>query len=332
MRDILLKRAREVLDIEIEGLGHVRDRLGEAFVQAVELLASCKGRVALTGIGKSGLIGRKIAATLSSTGAPAYFVHPVDGLHGDIGLIRPEDAVIAISYSGKTEELLTLLLSIRGLGPKVIALTSGLDSPLAALADLVLDVTVAREACSMNLVPTSSTTATLALGDALAVCLMDHRNFNPADFARYHPGGSLGRRLSLAVTDVMHRENLPLARSDAPLGEVLRVLDAGGFGAVILTGEKDELAGIITDGDLRRLVCAGRLRTQDPASAVMRTSPSCAGFGMSAAELMDIMELKAITVLPVVDGERRVRGLVHLHDLLGKGSLRFSRAVHEGNE
>ncbi|MDR2800325.1 MAG: KpsF/GutQ family sugar-phosphate isomerase [Desulfovibrio sp.] len=325
MRDAVLKRAREVLDIEIEALGHVRDRLGETFAEAVELLAACKGRVALTGIGKSGLIGRKIAATLSSTGAPAYFLHPVEGLHGDIGLIRPEDAVIAVSYSGKTEELLTLLLSIRGLGPKVIALTSGLDSPLAALADLVLDVTVAREACSMNLVPTSSTTATLALGDALAVCLMDRRNFNPADFARYHPGGSLGRRLSLAAADVMHRENLPLARSDAPLGEVLRVLDTGGFGAVILTGEEDELAGIITDGDLRRLVCAGGLKTADPASAVMRTSPSCADLGMSAAELMDIMELKAITVLPVVDGERRVRGLVHLHDLLGKGSLRFSK-------
>ncbi|MDR0828278.1 MAG: KpsF/GutQ family sugar-phosphate isomerase [Desulfovibrio sp.] len=324
MRNIGIERGKEVLNIEIEGIGSVRDRLGESFAQAVDLLAACRGRIALTGIGKSGLIGRKIAATLSSTGAPAYFLHPVEGLHGDLGAIRSEDVVIALSYSGKTEELLTVLPPIRRLGPKIIAITSGLCSPLAGLADLILDVTVPREACSMNLVPTSSTTATLALGDALAVCLMESKGFSPKDFGRYHPGGSLGSRLALAVTDIMHTKGLPLASSDASLREVLSVLDACGFGAVILTGEGKRLAGIITDGDVRRLFCRGEPDLRQAAAAVMRSGPSYARLDMSAAELMDLMEQKTITVLPVVDEDLRVRGIVHLHDLLGKGALRFS--------
>jgi arabinose-5-phosphate isomerase len=324
MPDIWITRGREVLGIEMEGLEQVRATLGESFSRAVLLLAACKGRVAVTGIGKSGLVGRKIAATLSSTGTPAYFLHPVEGAHGDLGSVRGGDAVIAISYSGKTDELNAILPALRALGASIIALTGGTASPLAQLADIVLDASVPREACAMNLVPTSSTTACLALGDALAVCLMEAKSFTSGDFRRFHPGGALGRRLSLSVSDVMHREGIPLAGEQAPLSQVLETLDKGGFGAVLLTGENGRLTGILTDGDVRRALCRGRLDTGKSAASIMTAAPLAATADMSAAELMDLMEQRAITVLPVVDEAGNVTGVVHLHDLLGKGQVRFA--------
>lgn len=319
-----IERGRDVLDIEIAALESVRDRLGLSFAEAVKLLAGCKGRVALTGIGKSGLVGRKIAATLSSTGTPAFFLHPVEGAHGDLGSVREGDVIIAISYSGRTDELNAILPALRSLGAKVIALTSGLASPLAALADIVIDATIPREACPMNLAPTSSTTAVLALGDALAVCLMEIKDFTSGDFRRYHPGGALGQRLSLSVADIMHTDGVPVLREDVSLARALVALDKGGFGAVILTDEAGRLAGILTDGDVRRLLCRGLAGSGGPVRDFMTRSPRCAEAAMSVAELMDLMEQKSITVLPVVDEDRNVIGIVHMHDLLGKGQIRFA--------
>ena len=319
-----IQRGKDVLGIEIEALQSVRDRLGSPFSEAVNLLAACKGRVAITGIGKSGLVGRKIAATLSSTGTPAYFLHPVEGAHGDLGAVREGDVIIAISYSGRTDELNAILPALRGIGARIIALTSGLHSPLAELSDVVVDATIPREACPMNLAPTSSTTATLALGDALAVCLMDIKAFSPKDFRRFHPGGALGQRLSLSVADLMHTTDVPVASDAASLGEALAELDKRGFGAVILTDASGRLTGILTDGDVRRIFCRGGADPRQPVSGFMTACPRFATTAMSAAELMDIMERKAITVLPVADEKLMVTGIVHMHDLLGKGQIQFA--------
>ena len=319
-----IERGREVLSIEMDGLAHVRGRLGPSFADAVDMLAACTGRVAITGIGKSGLVGRKIAATLSSTGTPAYFLHPVEGAHGDLGAVRDGDVIIAISYSGRTDELNASLPSLRSLGAKVIAITSGLSSPLADLSDVVIDCGIPREACPMNLAPTSSTTATLALGDALAVCLIDLKSFTAKDFRRYHPGGALGQHLSLSVADIMHTEDMPLAEDAVPLKTALAVLDKGGYGAVILTDGQKRLTGILTDGDVRRLLCRGTPDLDQAVALVMTRSPRHALPDMSAAELMDIMEQKAITVLPVVNSDGMLAGIVHMHDLLGKGRIKFA--------
>jgi arabinose-5-phosphate isomerase len=286
MPDSSLELARLVLDIEIEALGHLRQHLSHAFTRAVEMLAACRGRVALTGIGKSGLIGRKIAATMSSTGTPAYFLHPVESLHGDLGFVRPEDVVIAISHSGNTQELLALLPHIRSLGARLIAMTGGLHSPLARFADITLDCSVPREACPIKVVPTSSTTATLALGDALAVCLMEKKSLTTADFKRNHPGGSLGERLALSAADIMHRDELPLANENAALGEALKVLDRCGFGIVLLTDDQGRLRGVLTDGDVRRLFCRGAPNLAERVGGLMGANPSRATPDMSAAELL----------------------------------------------
>ncbi|MDR2487936.1 MAG: KpsF/GutQ family sugar-phosphate isomerase [Desulfovibrio sp.] len=324
MTDDWIERGKDVLDIEMEALASVRNSLGPSFVAAVHMLAACTGRVVITGIGKSGLVGRKIAATLSSTGTPAFFLHPVEGAHGDLGSIRGGDVVIAISYSGRTEELNAILPSLRSLGARVIAITSGLHSPLAALSDLLIDCTVPREACPMNLAPTSSTTVALALGDALAVCLMDIKAFTAKDFRRYHPGGSLGRHLSLSVTDLMRTEALPLTDDSVSFGEALRVLDKGGYGTVLLTDGCRRLTGILTDGDIRRVLCRGTADFDQAAARLMTRSPLYAQTAMSVAELVDMMEQKAITVLPVVNDDGTVAGIVHMHDLLGKGRIHFS--------
>lgn len=322
-----MERAKNVLDIEIEGLKSVRDRIGPSFNSAVELLAACRGRVAICGIGKSGLVGRKIAATLSSTGTPAFFLHPVEGAHGDLGAIRSGDVIIAISYSGRTDELNSILPALRALGAGIIAITSGLQSPLAQLADLVLDATITREACPMNLAPTSSTTATLAIGDALAVCLMESKAFTAGDFKRFHPGGSLGQRLSLRVADVMHTKDIPLAAEDLSFGEAVGILHKGGLGAALITDSTGKLSGILTDGDVRRALVRGTIDSAAPVREIMTRNPAHAFPDMSAAELMDIMEQKAITVLPVLNEDQSIAGIVHMHDLLGKGRIRFASQV-----
>jgi arabinose-5-phosphate isomerase len=320
--DNILDRAKEIINIEIEAIVSISDNLSSSFEAAVRMLSKCNGRVALTGIGKSGLIGRKIAATLSSTGTPAYFLHPVESLHGDLGFMRPQDVVIAISYSGKTVELLALLPHIRALGASIIAMTGGLKSPLAQQADITLSCAVPREACSTN-APTSSTTATLALGDALAVCLMEEKALTVADFKRNHPGGTLGQRLALSAFDIMHKKNLPLANEDMPVEQAIKILDQYGFGIVMFTDSNNRLTGVITDGDVRRLFCQAALTPRTQSKDAMRKNPSRATPDMSAAELLEIMEQKLISALPVVNEGNVVLGLAHLHDLLGRGTLTF---------
>ncbi|MBU1003052.1 MAG: KpsF/GutQ family sugar-phosphate isomerase [Proteobacteria bacterium] len=319
-----LALARETIDVEAQGLVHVRDRLDDGFVMALEMLADCKGRVVVTGIGKSGLVGRKIAATLSSTGTPSFFLHPVEGAHGDLGMLRPEDVALAISNSGETDELNAILPAMKAAGVRLIVMTGCRDSTIGRLADVVIDAGVEREACTLNLAPTASTTATLALGDALAVCLIEWKSFKAEDFRRCHPGGALGQRLRLSVADLMHVGDIPVARESLPFAQALVALSQGGLGALALTDGDGRLTGILTDGDVRRSLCGPRPDLEAQASVFMTRKPSCAGPDSTAAEVLDLMEEKAITVVPIVDGEGRLTGMIHLHDLLGKGLLKFS--------
>ncbi|WP_084185149.1 KpsF/GutQ family sugar-phosphate isomerase [Desulfonatronum thiodismutans] len=319
-----LALGREVLDVEIAGLVAVRDDLGRGFLDALETLAECSGRVVVIGLGKSGLVGRKIAATLSSTGTPAFFLHPVEGAHGDLGMIRPEDVALAISNSGETDELNVILPTLRSLGVRVVALTKNERSSLAGLSDIVVKVVVPKEACPLGLAPTASTTAALAVGDALAVCLIHWKRFDACAFRRCHPGGTLGQRLRLLIQDVMHRENLPIVRSGVALAQTLTVLNSGGLGTVAVVDDQGRLSGILTDGDVRRMVCQERLDPTASVDSVMTKSPRSVYPDQTAALALDVMESAAITVLPVVDAEGLLQGMVHLHDLLGKGGVKFA--------
>ena len=320
-----LAKGRHALDIEIQGLETVKSNLGDSFVQAVDMLAVCNGRVIITGLGKSGLVGRKLAATLSSTGTASFFLHPVEGAHGDLGMIREEDVVVSISNSGETDELNAVLPAMRSLGVSVISLTGGINSTMARLSDIVINTGVPEEACPLDLAPTSSTTATLAIGDALAACLIEAKAFTAADFKRYHPGGALGQRLTMSIDALMLRESDPVVVQSTPLSEALSVMDKGKLGTVVFTDTKGVLKGILTDGDLRRLICAGSLDTTQKSSNVMVKDPYRAKKGSSVAELLDFMEEKSITVLPVVEDDGKLAGIVHMHDLLGKGRVKFSR-------
>jgi arabinose-5-phosphate isomerase len=320
-----LAKAREVLDIEVRGLTAVRDRLDESFVTALKLMASCAGRVVVTGLGKSGLVGRKIAATLSSTGTPAFFLHPVEGAHGDLGMIRSEDVIVAISNSGETDELNNILPSLKTLAGAVISLTGGRHSTMARLSDVVIDTSVPCEACPLGVAPTASTTAALAVGDALAVCLIDWKSFALDDFRRFHPGGALGQRLTKRVEELMRSTQLPVAPSGASLGQALEVLNVGGLGCVCILDMDGRLLGLLTDGDVRRLVCSNRLIMDVPVDSVMTIAPLHAVPGQQAAQVLDLMESRAITVLPVVAPDRTLAGMVHMHDVLGQGRVKFSR-------
>ncbi len=320
-----LELAREVLDIEIEGLRAVRGQLNGGFTEALARLGACTGRVVVTGIGKSGLVGRKIAATLSSTGSAAFFLHPVEGAHGDLGMIRPEDVVLALSNSGETDELNTLLPALKSLGASIVCITAEPGSTLAALSDVVIEARVPREACPLNLAPTASTTAALAVGDALAVCLMRMKDFGKKDFKRVHPGGALGARLSQAVSCLMHSQGLPLVGQSATMAQALAELHAGGFGLVVVTDGAQHVAGVLTDGDVRRVLFnKNGYDPSWPVSAFMTRSPLSVPATASAAEVLDLMEARQITVLPVLDQGGALAGLVHLHDLLGKGRVRFA--------
>ncbi|MGE4297320.1 MAG: SIS domain-containing protein [Desulfovibrionaceae bacterium] len=320
--------AREVLDVEIEGLVAVRDAIGDSFTLALGYIACCQGRVVVTGIGKSGLVGRKIAATLSSTGTPSFFLHPVEGAHGDMGMIKEGDVALAISNSGETDELNAILPTLRSLGAKIVAMTGRPGSTLGRLADVVLDTAVPREACPMDLAPTASTTAALALGDALAVCLIHLKQFKEQDFARFHPGGALGQRLKTRVRDIMHTDKIPCVAETASFGEALAVLNNGGLGTVIVTTPAGGVAGILTDGDLRRIWFRGgdkpAVDPGEPVANHMIRAPRTGTPDQSVAELLDVMERLAITALPIVDSADTLVGIVHLHDLLGKGRLTFS--------
>lgn len=322
--DNLVHMAEDVFTTEIDGLEAVRARLGGTFSDALNMLAACKGRVVVTGLGKSGLVGRKIAATLSSTGTPAFYLHAAEGAHGDLGAIREGDVVIAISYSGKTAEVVALLPALRSLGARIIAIVGDTASPMARLADVTLDVGIPREACPMDLAPTTSTTATLVMGDALAVCLMRAKAFTADDFKRFHPGGNLGQRLRLKISEIMHTENLPVAPETATLTEALAVQNAGGLGATLITDADGRLTGILTDGDIRRHISRAQADFSVPVRDLMTKNPRHGNADNSVAELLNLMEHAAITVLPVTRENGRLVGVIHLHDLLGKGTVHFS--------
>ncbi len=314
--DDLLKTARRVLEVESDAIRALIDRLDERFARAVELLERCGGRVVVTGIGKSGLVAKKLAATLAATGTPALFLHPVEAVHGDLGMLVRGDVVVALSNSGQTDELLALLPAIKRLGVPLVVLTGDRASPLARHADLVLDVSVREEACPMNLTPTASTTAALALGDALAVALLRRRGIRPEDLAGVHPGGALGRRL-VRVEELMHRgPAVPRVRGDASLAEVVAEITAKRFGCTAVVDEDGVLVGIVTDGDLRRAV--ERSPQARPASVgeLMSRSPKTVGRSELAATALALMERHAITQLLTVDDAGRVDGILHLHDLL----------------
>ena len=286
----------------------------------MELLFKTKGRVVLTGVGKSGLICKKIAATLSSTGTPAFFLHPTDAAHGDLGMVRGEDTVVAVSNSGETEELLSIIPIIKSFGIPVIAITSNPESSLARLSDVVLNLHVKKEACPLNLAPTTSTTATLALGDALAAALMKLKGFTSSDFKRLHPGGKLGIRLS-RVKDLMRKgKEIPAVSPETPVKEVIYEISSKKLGATLVVDNEKKLIGIITDGDLRRAFERG-FGLNSKAKEIMTEKPKVINGELFAEEALKIMEENKITVLPVINKEGKVVGIVHLHDILGRRIL-----------
>ena len=311
-----LETARRVLRIEAEALAEIMQRLDARFEQAVELLLACKGRVVVSGMGKSGLIGRKIAATFSSTGTPAAFLHPAEAIHGDLGMLMRDDAVLAVSYGGETEEIIALLETIKRLGLRMVTLTGHPRSTIAAASDVVLDVSVKEEACSLNLAPTASTTATMAMGDALAVALLDRRGFSPGDFAALHPGGRLGKKL-LRVENLMHAgEAMPRVAVTAKMPDVIYEMSKKGLGMTTAVDAQGRLAGILTDGDLRRLMQQRGAATLDlVVGDCLTKNPQTIAPGELAGSALRMMEERKITSLVVVDAERRPVGVVHLHDL-----------------
>jgi arabinose-5-phosphate isomerase len=311
-----LDTARRVLKIEAQAIQEVFARLDHSFERAVDILFACKGRVVVTGMGKSGLIGRKISATLSSTGTPSFFLHPADALHGDLGMLARGDAILAVSYGGETEEIVQLLETLKRLESPLVTLTGKMQSTLAKASDVSLDVSVREEACSLNLAPTASTTVAMAVGDALAVSLLERRGFQPEDFAELHPAGRLGTKL-LRVENKMHAGNaLPRVAVDAPMPEVIHEMSSKGLGMTTVLDPDGRLAGILTDGDLRRLMEKHRGATLEmSAGAAMTRNPQTIGPHVLASEALNQMEKRKITSVVVVDETKKVLGVVHLHDL-----------------
>lgn len=311
-----LDTARRVLRIEAEALHDLVARLDASFERAVELLLTCKGRVVVTGMGKSGLIGRKISATFSSTGTPSFFLHPADAVHGDLGMLAKGDVLLAITYGGETQEILNLLITLKRLEIPIIAMTGNTKSTLAETSDVVLDVSVKEEACTLNLAPTASTTVAMALGDALAVSLLGRRGFKPDDFAELHPAGRLGKKL-LRVEHLMHGgDSLPRVKPETLMPAVFHEMSAKKLGMTTVTNADGTLAGILTDGDLRRLMekNGGATLSMKAADCMVR-SPQTLSPKVLASEALNLMEKRRITSVVVVNDSKRVVGVIHLHDL-----------------
>jgi len=309
-----LALARQVLETEAHAILGLIDRLDGRFEAAVEMLADCRGRVITTGMGKSGIISRKIAATLSSTGTPAYFLHPAEAIHGDLGVVQSDDVVVALSHSGETAEIVRLLEFIRRIGARLIVLTGNANSTLGQAADVTLDCRVDQEACPMNLAPTASTTAALALGDALAMTLLVRKGFREEDFASLHPGGKLGKRLMRAEALMHTGASTPIVETTTPMRDVIYEMSRKGLGMTCVVGADGTLAGIITDGDLRRHMDTPGILDRSAADVMTRTPRTIPG-SLLAVEALKIMEERKISSLIVVDEARRVRGVLHLHDL-----------------
>jgi len=317
----LIDTAKKVLRTEADAVYGLIDKLDEGFDRAVDIIYQSSGRVIVTGMGKSGLIGKKIAATLASTGTPAFFMHPAEASHGDLGMVTAEDVVIAISYSGETDELTGLLPFLKRFDIRLISMTGRRDSTLAKTSDVTLDVSVAEEACPLGIVPTASTTASLAMGDALAVALLIKRGFDEKAFACFHPSGSLGKKLLIKVRDLMHTgDALPFVSPDAPIISAVVEISSGRLGIALVTDQDGKLLGVITDGDIRRGVeKLGKDFFDKTAVDVMTRNPRIISGNELAAKALSVMEHFSITVLVVPDEENRVEGIIHLHDILKKG-------------
>ncbi len=316
----IIKEAQKVLAMEAVEITAAKKRIGRDFVKAIEILKECKGKVVVSGIGKSGLVGQKIAATMSSMGTPAVFLHPVEAAHGDMGIFMKGDVVIMLSQSGETEEVINILPALGRLNIPIIAITGKKNSSLAKSSVCVLSSSVKEEACPLNLAPTCSTTVQLALGDALSVVLLKMKNFKKEDFAMLHPGGSLGKKLVLKVKDIMHTgESVPKINKGAVLKDGLLAMTEGRFGCVAVTGENGKLAGIFTDGDLRRLLEKQANPFMLKMSEVMVKNPKIISEGELVIKALGIMEEKSITVLLVLSKDGRPNGIIHLHDILKSG-------------
>ncbi len=313
-KEVVRKEAQAIFDLE--------QKINSEFAQAVELLAQCKGRVIISGMGKSGLIGRKIAATLTSTGTAAMFLHPAEGMHGDLGAVHKDDVVICISKSGNTSELFQIFPVLKRIGVSIISIVGNRRSRIAERSDIVLDASVKEEACPFNLAPTSSTTAALVIGDALAVALLKRRNFTAEQFALFHPGGSLGKKMSVKIDDVMFTgDRIPKVPEDLPLEKVIFEITAKRFGSTCVVDEQDRLVGIITDGDIRRLVEKTKDIWDLRASQIMTRNPKTVKIGTLAADALKLMTDFSIMQVIIVDENNHPRGIVHIHDLLEAGIL-----------
>ena len=320
-----IDQAIEVLKTEAAGILKLIEKVDDGFTRMVDLICNSRGRVIIAGIGKSGIIGRKIVATLNSTGTRSIFLHPVEAMHGDLGMVSGNDIFIALSNSGETDEMNALLPSIRNAGCPIIAFTGNKHSTLAGRADIVIDVGVDAEACPMGLAPTTSTTALLAMGDALAVVLINKKKFTPNDFKKIHPGGNLGHRLSYKVQDMMLTgDAVPKVLEGTGMDAALDVMDKKKLGVVLILKNDSTLSGIITDGDVRRMLVNKINVFENTADALMKRGPKSILQNAPLYDALNIMETHQITVLPVIDADGKVSGVLHLHDILGKGAVTFN--------
>ena len=316
----IIEKAQEVLEIEANSILRLKDTIGEDFEKAIKILYNCKGRVIVTGMGKSGLIGKKIAATMSSTGTPAYFLHPAESTHGDSGVITREDVVIAISNSGETQELMNLLPLIKRFGCPMIGMTGNLNSTLAKTSDAVLDISVEKEACPLGKAPTASTTATLAMGDTLAVCLMEEKGFTKEDFLMFHPSGKLGKGLTYKVKDLMITDDkMPIVEENEKFTNVINTISNFKLGMAMVVNSTKKLVGVLTDGDIRRTVIKYPNVSELDIKSVMTVAPKNITEDAYAASALNLMEKYSITALAVVDEQNIPVGVIHVHDLLRAG-------------
>ena len=312
--------AKEVLEIEANSILRLKENIGEEFDKAIDFLYNCKGRVIVTGMGKSGIIGKKIAATMSSTGTPAYFLHPAESTHGDSGVITKNDVIIAISNSGETQELMNLLPLIKRFGCPLIGMSGNINSTLGKTSDVILDISVEKEACPLGKAPTASTTATLAMGDALAVCLMEKKGFTKEDFLMYHPSGKLGKGLTYKVKDLMITgERMPIVKDSDSFTEVIKIISEYKLGMAMIVNSNNELTGVLTDGDIRRTIIKHGNTSNLAVKEVMTINPKRITSDAYAASALNLMEKYSITALAVVDENNTPAGVIHVHDLLRAG-------------
>lgn len=312
--------AQEALNIEAKTLLDASQHIGDVFDKAVDLILKCSGKLIVTGVGKSGLIGAKMAATFASTGTPSFFIHPTEALHGDLGMISKNDIVIAISYSGESEELGAILPHVKRFNIPLIGMTKNRQSTLGKFSDLVIDVVVEKEACPLNIAPTSSTTLTLALGDALAVCLMRARDFQKSDFASFHPGGALGKKLFMKVSDLMQTDNLPIVHENAKVKETILKMSEGRLGNVLITNNQNELVAIVSDGDIRRALLKDTFSIEENILQYATLNPmSIEDADMLASDALVLIEENKIQLLVITNKNKNIQGVLHIHTLIEKG-------------